>query len=722
MMQLHPAIAGAFAGVGLLIDVRRRLYSPFDISDLVQACKKQEASRAAANDLTEEWDKFLLIKDQVHKLSERDETRRAIRRLLVLVAEAADYIMNYTKTGIFSVYPIPFQSTCPTNQQEDGLFGNAYAKKIEDLKKKFTQAIAAFNESVAIETLKGVNWLGELSLRTASPPLVNTYDSSEREQRLNTLEPALNAHYRLDEEYMCLEGTRKGLLRKVSEWLHDATTPSSPATATLLPRVFWLYGMAGSGKSSVAHTIAKLVDEDKDLELSYFFCKRDDAGLSNPRKVLPTLAYLIAQCDVQVGYRKALLDLLSGRRGAAIASGSINNQFKLLFGDLLSNMAGTVHSHVIVIDALDECGTPEDQGRLAESILSLVRAAPWIKVFVTSRPEETILQALMSATDQCISSNINEEAEIDADIRLFVEARMATAPVLKNVASSFDSSKIDRLVQQAAGLFIWASTLFKYVESSRNPLRDLRRFLSGDTAQKPLKKLYNLYDTVLESVVDSDHSKDAAVLHAILGAVFVAAGNRPLSAEALSVFLRADREFEDESGATVRNWVCALHAVLYEDQSAGMRGAVRAYHPSFLDFLEKKLASGLQFSLAQVHRLMFNGCMRTMDTELKFNICQLYDALLLNKDVPDLDDRISSLISEALQYSSLFWFAHLSNSDLKHDGQAISSVSALLGTEKFAFWLEVLSLLGAVGRGCAILHECAVFMKVRMRSKMFIPR
>jgi hypothetical protein len=518
---------------------------------------------------------------------------------------------------------------------------------------------------------------------------------------------------------MCLEGTRTDLLRRASDWLRSATTLSSPGTATL-PRVFWLYGMAGSGKSSVAHTVAKLADEDKDVDLSCFFCKRDDPDLSNSRKVLPTLAYLIAQHDAQVDYRAALLDLFSNRSNTTITTASINTQFKLLFGDLLPKIAGADRSRVIVIDALDECGRSEDQGRLAESILSLVQAAPWIKVFVTSRLEETIRQALMSPTDRCISSNINEETEIDADIRRFVEARMAKASVLKKIASDFLPSEIDRLVQQAAGLFIWASTLFKYVESSRNPLRDLRRFLSGDTAQKPLKKLYNLYDTVLESVVDPDHSNDVAVLDAILGAVFVTAGNRPLSADALSVFLRADQEFEDESGATVRNWVRALHAVLYEDQSAGMRGAIRAYHPSFLDFLEKKLASGLQFSLKQIHRLMFNGCMQTMDTKLKFNICQLQDASLLNKDVPDLNNRISSSISEALQYSSLFWFAHLSHSDLKHDGQAISSVSALLSTEKFSFWLEVLSLLGAVGQGCTILHKCAVFLKVHMWREMFI--
>jgi hypothetical protein len=534
------------------------------------------------------------------------------------------------------------------------------------------------------------------------------------------LEPVPNTYYQSDKEYMCLEGTRTGLLQKVSEWLHDATTLSSPATTALLPRVFWLHGMAGSGKSSVAHTVAKLVEEDKDLNLSCFFCKRDDPSLSNPRKVLPTLAYRIAQYDVQASYRAALVKLLSSPDGAAIATGHIKTQFSRLFEDLLPRITGTVRSHVIIIDALDECGTPEDQGRLAESILSLVRAAPWIKVFVTSRSEEKIRRALTSLASSCISSDIKDEAQTNADIRLFIQARMGRLTELTDIPLNLDTSEIDQLVQQATGLFIWASTLFKYLELSGNPEDDLRTFLSGEARQQPLQNLYDLYELILKSAVSHDRSKDVTVLHAILGAVFVTAGNLPLSVEALSRLLRVDEDFKHESGVTVRNRIRALHAVVYEDHSAGMRGAVRAYHPSFLDFLERKLASGPQFSLAQVHRLMFNGCMQTMDTELKFNICQLQDASLLNKDVPDLDNRISSSISETLQYSSLFWFAHFSNSGLKHNGQAISSVSALLSTEKFVFWLEVLSLLGAVGRGCTILHECAMFLKVRMRSEMFV--
>ena len=96
-----------------------------------------------------------------------------------------------------------------------------------------------------------------------------------------------------------------------------------------------------------------------------------------------------------------------------------------------------------------------------------------------------------------------------------------------------------------------------------------------------------------------------------------------------------------------------------------------------------------------------------MHAELKFNICKLEDTHRLNKDVPNLHGLISSHVSEALQYSSLFWSTHLSKSGLKgSDEVAKVPISALLTSTKVLFWLEVLSLMDATGRAVAILQEC----------------
>ncbi|KAG6327836.1 hypothetical protein ID866_11253, partial [Astraeus odoratus] len=46
----------------------------------------------------------------------------------------------------------------------------------------------------------------------------------------------------------CLEGTRREILAEIVSWIDDPDEN--------VPRIFWLYGQAGKGKSAIAHTIA----------------------------------------------------------------------------------------------------------------------------------------------------------------------------------------------------------------------------------------------------------------------------------------------------------------------------------------------------------------------------------------------------------------------------------------------------------------------------------
>lgn len=110
---------------------------------------------------------------------------------------------------------------------------------------------------------------------------------------------------------------------------------------------------------------------------------------------------------------------------------------------------------------------------------------------------------------------------------------------------------------------------------------------------------------------------------------------------------------------------------------------------------------------------MFSACIRTLLSEkhgLKFNICSI-EIPIITEDVPDLTDRLSTSVSEALAYSSLFWFTHLgqSNSNVTSTQEA---VSRLLCTVKLLFWLELSCLRGTLDRFTQILEECTAFFKV----------
>ena len=144
----------------------------------------------------------------------------------------------------------------------------------------------------------------------------------EQENYLQWLHPVEHIHYPLGEDHLCLPGTRQLLLDRIS----SCKAGSSDAT----PRGFWLYGVAGSGKSFVANTVAHRIDNTVGFDLPCFMCKQDDEHLSKPRKVLPTLAHRIAPWYC-ASYRSVLVDLLSGPKGAGIATGDVVTQFWLLF-------------------------------------------------------------------------------------------------------------------------------------------------------------------------------------------------------------------------------------------------------------------------------------------------------------------------------------------------------------------------------------------------------
>src|ERR1700724_3790349 len=99
----------------------------------------------------------------------------------------------------------------------------------------------------------------------------------------------------LNTQKLCLEGTRVGILKEIMNWIHDADGNA--------PRVFWLHGTAGSGKSAIAHTIA---DRFKALgRLGSFFCfDRNRAVDRRHEKIFATVAQDLAECDLQL--RKAL--------------------------------------------------------------------------------------------------------------------------------------------------------------------------------------------------------------------------------------------------------------------------------------------------------------------------------------------------------------------------------------------------------------------------------
>src|SRR5262249_47943475 len=139
----------------------------------------------------------------------------------------------------------------------------------------------------------------------------------------------------------CWENTRVALLRTIDDWIHTSDAGTPP--------IFWLAGLAGTGKTTIAKTIAVQTSEKGILGGAFFF-SRNNADQSNATLVFPSIA-----CQLAERYRlfkSELVRVLQSR--TSCESLSLQSQLRDLIVKPLRSVADVESPVVIVIDALDE--------------------------------------------------------------------------------------------------------------------------------------------------------------------------------------------------------------------------------------------------------------------------------------------------------------------------------------------------------------------------------
>lgn len=76
----------------------------------------------------------------------------------------------------------------------------------------------------------------------------------------------------------CLKGTRTAVMKQITDWIQSADADA--------PRVLWLSGMAGTGKSTIAYTIAREYQEQSRLG-AFFAFNRSDPSASMAKNLFP---------------------------------------------------------------------------------------------------------------------------------------------------------------------------------------------------------------------------------------------------------------------------------------------------------------------------------------------------------------------------------------------------------------------------------------------------
>ena len=508
---------------------------------------------------------------------------------------------------------------------------------------------------------------------------------------LNGMHHTIDAGHRSGNRQGCLRGTRRGLLVQLEEWLEDEQGQ----------RIFWLNGLAGTGKSTIAQTFAEMTFAEGKLGAS-FFCSRDFEDRSNIQAIFPTLAFQLAYQHPL--FREQLLQVL--RTNPGIGRESLCSQLeRVLVGPFKATRIPTL----IIIDALDECKDEEPASAILSVLSRYVDEIPEVKFFITGRPEPRIrsgfrLESLVPITGVLKLHEVKPET-VDSDIELFFRTQFTSLAKNRsdcNLTEDWPSSSdIGVLCKKAAGFFIFASTVVKFVSSKNHaPTKQLHRIISlpQSTAHEGRSGIDLLYTKVLEQAFDDVGADDEELYSSfktVVGAVLLVLN--PLSVRALSDLLKMS-----DISSTLRS----LHSLLLVPTSKDT--PVQIFHKSFPDFLtDPKRCGGKQFFVepAVYHAEILFSCLNLMREKLKRNICNL-DCHSVLSEVKDLSARRRDHIGDALGYACHFWTKHL----LEIPGSSAcveevqKSIDNFFATH-FLDWIEVLVLTENLGVGVYAMDD-----------------
>ncbi|KZT38854.1 WD40 repeat-like protein [Sistotremastrum suecicum HHB10207 ss-3] len=237
--------------------------------------------------------------------------------------------------------------------------------------------------------------------------------SESQRKLLDKLNPAASARFDVSLEGLqgvrapvsrgaCTANTRQEILKELSDWTEDYSAPN----------IYWLNGMAGTGKTTIAYSLCNLL-KDKGMLGASFFCSRYIEECTHANRIIPTIVHALATHHPQLA--SSIARALEGNCDLTDTV-DLQKQFKALFLDILQQHKTRL---VIVIDALDECSNVRNVRSLLDIIFLHSPSLP-VKFFITCRPGSAFTGYHKDQLDRLCSLHDIDEKIVQTDITTYL--------------------------------------------------------------------------------------------------------------------------------------------------------------------------------------------------------------------------------------------------------------------------------------------------------------
>ncbi|KAF1811587.1 hypothetical protein P152DRAFT_450280 [Eremomyces bilateralis CBS 781.70] len=284
--------------------------------------------------------------------------------------------------------------------------------------------------------------------------------------------------YQRQHDPTCLPDTPVDLLQEIYNWADGQDER----------HIFWVTGLAGTGKSTIARTAARTYSDQNHLSAIFYFSR---------------------------------------------GGGDIGHWQQLVLRPLSKLDENNGQSaYVLVVDALDECDNDNDI-RIILHLLAEARSLKTVRlrVFLTSRSEVPIRNGFVQIPDVVYQDFIFRKISLSIvghDIRTFLRHELERIARRHYLGAGWPGEQIvKQLVDSANGLFIWAATACRFIsEGKLFAGKRLNIILehSSSAISGPEKVLNEIYGSVLRNCISSEYSDEEAkklrsMLKTLLGSI-----------------------------------------------------------------------------------------------------------------------------------------------------------------------------------------------------------
>lgn len=475
-----------------------------------------------------------------------------------------------------------------------------------------------------------------------------------------------------------------------------------------MPRIYCITGLAGTGKTTIAFTVAhRCKNRPTPILGASFFCSREDGNRNNPKLVFHSIADQLGRFCPSFGH------LVKDAHSAdpELKYSSVSNQLEELIVKPLRKVRGEFLPCIIVLDALDECKDDTIDGTTSVILSSLARfidsLAPLI-FLITSRPLPNISESFQGRTlreaSKCLKLHEIPLDVVERDIHRYLETNLIDVRDQCKLNEGWPRPEdVQALTEKSCGSFIFAATAVKFIrEHSNRAQAQLVRLLDMivTDASSPHRRLDELYATIFSDATPKITVDPSINLKTILGTIILL--QYPLPSADIDKLLKLNQG----TCADVIKHLGALLAVSGDGRACWAHPSAPEYLTSSTRCTDPKLRVDPEYH----HDLLTNHCLAAMK-DLKRDLCDIRDPSKLNNEVTDLQQRKADHIPPFIQYACCSWAYHLSNaqpSDL-----SLRALTEFCSTS-LLHWVEVCSLLGRLRDALLTLDGACHRLSVRI--------